>query len=241
MMVSMEAEANDPIDHHLTVEYCGESYMVKAGETFSIGREGDLVIDDNPYLHRQFLTLADHGDLFWLANAGSKLSATVSAVGGAMEAWLAPGAHFPLVVPATSVRFTAGTVMYELTLHLSDPPFSPAVGGLETHGATTMGIVRMTPDQHLLVVALSEHALRGDQGSNVALPPSAKVAERLGWSLTRYNRKLDNVCEKLSRAGVRGLRGSASDLASSRRSRLVEYALAVSLVSVDDLALLPPA
>ena len=73
----------------------------------------------------------------------------------------------------------------------------------------------------------------------MALPPSAKVAERLGWNLTRYNRKLDNVCEKLSRAGVRGLRGSVSDLASSRRARLVEYALAVSLVSVDDLALLP--
>jgi hypothetical protein len=225
--------------HRVTVDFCGEIHVVGPNESFSIGRDGDLVVDDNPYLHRLFLTISDHGDLFWLANAGSKLSATVAAVGGAMEAWLAPGAHFPLVFPLTSVRFTAGTVMYEFTLHLSDPPFSPTVGGMESIGATTMGIVRLTPDQHLLVVALAEHALRGDQGTGVTLPPSAKVAERLGWSLTRYNRKLDNVCEKLTRAGVRGLRGSVSDLASSRRARLVEYSLAVSLVSVEDLRLLP--
>ena len=239
MTASDIADEGGPTDHRVTVEFCGEVYLVGPDETFSIGRDGDLVVDDNPYLHRQFLTLTDHGDLFWLANSGSKLSATVSTVGGAMEAWLAPGARFPLVCPATSVRFTAGTVLYELTLHLSDPPFSPPVGIPESHGATTMGIVRLTPDQHLLIVALAEQALRGDQTSNVAMPPSSKVAERLGWNLTRYNRKLDNVCDKLTRAGVRGLRGSVSDLASSRRARLVEYALAVSLVTAADLALLP--
>jgi hypothetical protein len=34
------------------------------------------------------------------------------------------------------------------------------------------------------------------------LPTSAAAAQRLGWSITRFNRKLDNVCDKLDRQGV---------------------------------------
>jgi hypothetical protein len=62
------------------------------------------------------------------------------------------------------------------------------------------------------------------------------VAARLGWSTTKLTRKLDSVCSKLSKVGVRGLHGRPGELASSRRARLVEYALAVRLVTVDDLA-----
>jgi hypothetical protein len=61
---------------------------------------------------------------------------------------------------------------------------------------------------------------------------------RLGWKLTRFNRKLDNVCQKLAAQGVRGLHGAPGQLASSRRARLVEYAIAVRMVTRDDLVLL---
>ena len=47
--------------------------------------------------------------------------------------------------------------------------------------------------------------------------------------------KLDNVCEKLTRAGVRGLKGGVDRLATNRRARLVEYAVAVGLVTTGDL------
>ena len=40
----------------LRVEFCGEWYTVEEGAPFTIGRESDLTIDDNPYLHRTFLT-----------------------------------------------------------------------------------------------------------------------------------------------------------------------------------------
>jgi hypothetical protein len=53
--------------------------------------------------------------------------------------------------------------------------------------------------------------------------------------MTTFNRTLDNVCEKLDKIGVDGLRGGRGKLAVNRRARLVEYAVATRLVSADDL------
>ena len=50
---------------------------------------------------------------------------------------------------------------------------------------------------------------------------------RLGWTLTKFNRKLDNVCQKLARHGVRGLHGSAD--------RLVGYGINHQLVPGRDV------
>ena len=70
------------------------------------------------------------------------------------------------------------------------------------------------------------------------IPSSAAAAERLGWTLTRFNRKLDNVCQKLADAGTRGLHGGVGKLATNRKARLVEHALSTKLVTEGDLALL---
>jgi hypothetical protein len=70
------------------------------------------------------------------------------------------------------------------------------------------------------------------------IPTSAAAAQRLGWPVTTFNRKLDNVCERLDRFGIQGLRGGVGNLASNRKARLVEHALLVQLVTVDDLDLL---
>ena len=63
-------------------------------------------------------------------------------------------------------------------------------------------------------------------------------AARLGWSLPKFNRKLDHLCEKLHRAGVAGLHGGLGTGAADRRRRLVDHALEARLVTTDDLALL---
>ena len=60
----------------------------------------------------------------------------------------------------------------------------------------------------------------------------------MGWTLKKFEKKIDNVCDRLSNRGVRGLKGEAGNLAANRRARLVEYALAARLVTVEDLALL---
>lgn len=223
----------------LRVEFCGEWTMLAPGRSLTIGRDADLVVDENPYLHRRFLEIHDADGLWWLVNLGSQLSATVSDTDGRFQGWLAPGAHLPLVFSTVTVRFSAGPTTYELGLHLDTAPYERGLDDAPGDGQTTLGRVSFTQDQKLLVLALAEPALRPDGAAGrVQLPSSAAAAARLGWPITKFNRKLDNVCQKLKRAGVRGLHGGPDQLASDRRARLVEYALAVRLVTTDDLVLL---
>ena len=56
------------------------------------------------------------------------------------------------------------------------------------------------------VKALAEPVLRREGTGMSELPTSAAAAHRLGWSITRFNRKLDNVCDKLDQLGVSGMR-----------------------------------
>jgi hypothetical protein len=222
----------------LRIEFCGEWYDVAAPAEFTVGREGDLVIDDNPYLHRRFLHIAEDQGMWWLANVGTLLSATVSDGSGGVQAWLAPGARLPIVFPQLQVMFSAGSTTYDLTVHSDGEFYSSAAMHSGPAGVTTIGVVPLTTSQRLLVLALAERVLRGDSPGRGEIPSSADAARRLGWSITTFNRKLDNVCEKLDKVGVRGLRAGGGKLATNRRLRLVEYAVSSRMVSSEDLALL---
>lgn len=222
------------------VDFCGEVHDLDGSRAFTLGREGDLVIDDNPYLHRRFLRLELVDQLWWLSNLGSLLTATVADHDGLMQAWLAPGAQLPVVFPCTRVWFTAGPTTYELeiTMEPGEATFNPAVEEVVSTEGTTVGRTSFTPDQRLLVLALAEPVLRrGDRG-NGQIPSNVAAATRLGWTQTKFNRKLDNVCQKLVKHGVRGLHGDAQQLAANRRARLVEYAVAARLVTKEDLVVL---
>lgn len=220
------------------IEFCGERYRVEAGNVFTIGREADLVLDENLFLHRRFLRIHEQHGLWWLANVGSQLSATIADSTGVVQAWLAPGAQIPLVFPACSVWFTAGPTTYEIELTLGQALFSVLPPDVPTDGSTTYGRTSLTPEQRLLLIALAEPVLNRKVRGAVDTPTSAEAASRLGWTLTKFNRKLDNVCRKLELLGVQGLHGGPDRLATSRKSRLVEYALAARLVTEEDLPLL---
>ena len=220
------------------IDFCGETAPIVT-QPFTIGRDADLVLDDdNRHLHRHFLSVTQQQGIWLLANIGGQLTATVSDAGGRLEAFLGPGGVLPLVFEQTIVRFTAGPTTYEFSIVMPDPAFAAAAAEPSEHGDTTVGRVTMTPDQLRLIVAIAEPALRGDGRAATTLPSNQQVAQRLGWRLTRVNRKLDNVCQKLAAQGIRGLHGAPGQLASNRRARLVEYALAVRMISRDDLALL---
>jgi hypothetical protein len=223
------------------VEFCGERYELQAEQQFIVGRDGDLTVDDNPYLHRRFLQVDNHDSLWWLTNVGTQLTATVADQHGIMQAWLAPGARLPLTLDRFFVWFTAGPTTYEFEIVVSDPPFVPVSVEPAEAGSTTIGPKSLTPDQKLVIVALCEPVLRRGTRGAAAVPTSNAAAERLGWTLTKFNRKLDNVCAKLARGGVLGLHGGPERLAVNRRARLVEYALAARLVQVGDVGLLDPA
>lgn len=230
------------------IEFCGEVIAIDR-DPFVIGRDADLALEaENRHLHRRFLSVSARHGLWMLRNIGSQLTATVSDVEGRLQAFLAPGAVIPLVFEATLVRFTAGPTTYEFTIRLAEPPFTGSAldqaipgstpAGAASHGDTTVSRVSVTPDQLRLVLALAEPVLRGEGRATSTLRSNRDVARRLGWTLPRFNRKLDNLCQLLAAHGVRGLHGGPGHLASNRRARLVEYALAVRMVTRDDLALL---
>ena len=222
----------------LKIEFCGEWYEVASPNDFHIGRESDLVIDDNPYLHRRFLRIYEDFGMWWLANVGTLLSATVTDSTGQVQAWLAPGARLPIVFPQMQVLFSAGSTTYEFTIHSDNDYYSTAAAAGVGGGETTISPVALTTTQRLLIVSLAENVLRQDSPGRGEIPSSTDAAARLHWSMTTFNRKLDNVCDKLDKTGVQGLRGGKSNLATNRRQRLVEYAVATRLVSKDDLYLL---
>ncbi|WP_214467956.1 hypothetical protein [Microbacterium flavescens] len=222
----------------LTVEFAGEAFTVGPDAVFTVGREGDLAIDDNLFLHRHFLTIENVQGLWLLSNVGTRLAATVTDSGGRVQAWLAPGARLPLVFAATAVIFSAGPTTYELTISVAEPAFRETQQLEHDDGLSTIGDVPLTHSQRVMILALAEPVLRREGTGMSELPTSAQAAERLGWTLTRFNRKLDNVCDKLDRIGVPGLRGGVRSYATNRRVRLVEHAIAARLVTRDDLPLL---
>jgi hypothetical protein len=228
----------------VTIDFCGETYeLVGEKDELTIGREADLVIDDNRFLHRRFLRIYQEGGMWWVANVGSQLSATLADQEGMVQAWLSPGARLPLVFARYSVWFTAGPTTYEFDIAVDSASYVVVAPdpGADVSGGTTFGRTTLTPDQRLLLVALAEPALRRRGRGAVNAPTSAEAAARLGWAVTKFNRKLDNVCQKLERLGVRGLHGGPERLATDRKSRLVEYALSARLVSAADLTLLDSA
>ena len=227
----------------LAIEFAGEWFRPsEEGAPFDIGREGDLAIDDNPYLHRRFLRIAREDGIWWLSNVGSLISATVCDAGGGVQSWIPPGNRLPMVFPTTSIVFTAGPTTYEITAQLDDAPYHEIRSEEDDDsGATTIGAISFTKSQKQLIVSLAEPMLRREGTGLSEIPSSASAARRLGWASTRFNRKLDNVCEKLDRIGVKGLRGGPGALATNRRARLVEYAVASRLVTQADLPLLDEA
>jgi hypothetical protein len=224
------------------VEFCGEVFELPEDRPWFLGRSGDLVIDDNPFLHRQFLGLGRDAGLWWLSNVGSQLAATLSDPEGLLQAWLSPGARIPVTMPRTVVRFTAGSTSYDLDILLDDPPYDAVASTDPLRGEveTTTGRVSFTRDQLLLVLVLAEPRLRAEGREPSVLPTTPSAAERLAWTEKKFERKLDNVCDKLANLGVRGLRGDAGRLAANRRARLVEYAVGARLVTRSDLSALPP-
>ncbi|XBH20682.1 hypothetical protein V5R04_10620 [Jonesiaceae bacterium BS-20] len=222
----------------LQLEYCGEWFTPDVSVPFDIGREADLTIDDNPYLHRKFLRISAEDGIWWLYNVGSLLSATVCDTGGGVQSWLSPGNRIPILFRSTTIVFTAGPTTYEILANLNSEVFeSHQVAAPET-GEQTIGLITFTQSQKQLIVALCEPMLRREGTGFTEIPSTVDAASRLGWAVTRFNRKLDNVCDKLDRIGVKGLRGGPKQLATNRRARLVEYAVTTRLVTAADLALL---
>ena len=249
MVADSGASSPTGAGHDLVVEFVGDERVLSPGDELTFGRSADLVIDENRYLHRLIGRFTWANGMWWLVNTGSSIALRLADARGPSYAKVAPGATVPLAYETAVLTFEAGGRPYELHLELLvDTPWFDvdpgaaghvAAGAVDLEATTTAGSLPLNDEQRLLLVALCEPWL--DDSSANELPTNRQIAARLGWTITKYNRKLDWLCQKYASAGVSGLRGSSDLLARDRRVRLVEHALDTGVVTAADLSRLPGA
>lgn len=226
----------------LTIDFIGEITEVVEGQQLTFGRTADIAVDDaNPYLHRIVGRFFSHAGAWWVENLGSAVALTLARADGT-AVQLAPrieGQPAPVsVIPhgSFSLRFEAGAGVYELvgrsTAAPVPPPRPSAVDGVDT---VTFGAIPLTDEERALVIELVRPIFGDPAAGPDQLRPNREIATTLGWSTSKFNRKLDYLCARLARAGVRGMQGGRGAEASNRRWRLVEHAIRMRMITADDL------
>jgi hypothetical protein len=225
----------------LYLDFCGEDHSLDPGGSLTFGRAGELEIDDNPYMHRIVGRFVDRDGVWCLENLGRTIVVTVRDAGGPSSAVIAPGSTTALVHGEFVCTFRAGPTRYELSGGLGDYEWATDLlgpAGAEGTATVDWGRVELNEDQHLLLLAMCEQRLRDPSAVDAPVLSNRQGATRLGWSVTKFNRKLDHLCEKLGRAGVPDVHGGIGANAFDRRRHLVEHALTVRLVAANELHLL---
>jgi len=220
----------------VTIE--GQSVEINDSGTDGVifGRDAVLDIDSNPFLHRHTGRFIDASGIWWVENLSTGSSMRVSS--GGFAALLPAGARLALTHERSRIEFTAGPCHYELIVD-QDGPIPP----LSQPSDTDVGLVtrdpieiELTDEQRLLVVILAEDRLRS-LGRSGVMPRHEEAAERLGWNVTKFNRKLDYLCQRVHRACIEGMRPTGRR-ANARRTRLVDYLIDTGQITADDLVLL---
>lgn len=233
--------SNNSSPGRLYLEFCGEDHTLSPGDSLSFGRTADLIIDENPYMHRVIGRFVDSGSHWCVQNLGKSIAFTIKDAVSSSSALVAPHSTAAVLYGEFTCRFVAGPTKYELSGALEGFEWeTDLLGEAGLSGTQTMdwGRVELNDDQRLLLLAMCEHRLLNPQTEQVQPASNRHGAQRLGWSLTKFNRKLDHLCEKLHRAGIPNVHGGLGANAMDRRSHLIEHALQVRLVSANDLHLL---
>ena len=221
----------------LKVDFVGEVHNLGPDDTLEFGRGADLDIDSNPYLHRRVGRFEHRSGYWFLVNVGRSIHIVVIDSETLSQATVAPGRDLALTFTPATVRFRAGRSTYEILVEGRSPEPSRVDESRDAFDTLTVSGIPLTPSQRLLIISLAEPTLR-EPTAGLRIPASRQAAARLRWPITKFNRKLDNVCSKLAKAGVSSLHGAPGALASGRRRSLVEFALQSGLVTADDLTLI---
>lgn len=221
----------------LTVRFVDEERVIEPDGDLIFGRGAELDIDSNPFLHRRMGRFVCTEGMWWIENLSSWTPLSVT--GGRSATSVGVDGRVTLVHPESIISFEAGSCRYEIRALLERSTTVPKLDddGFEDRTATIRATdLPLTDEQLLMVVALAEGRLR-DPFSRRALPKNRCVANRLGWTLAKFNRKLDYLCQKLTRAGVKGLMAT-DGRSTDRRERVIDHLLASGQLTFDHLELL---
>lgn len=227
----------------MTVGFAGTTTVLDREAELTFGRDADLEIDSNPFLHRRLGHFSWRRGTWWIANIGSAIPLEVCDLNSSSRVTVSPGTSSPIAFERSIMRFQAGRAVYELELETALVGSSTSLdqewasGDLAGVPTVTASGVALNREQRLLLVTLAEKRLRDWGLGRSELPTNREAADRLGWTITKFNRKLDNLCIKFDKLGIAGLKGDLGALAGNRREKLVEHVLIVGLISTDDLGL----
>ncbi len=230
-----------PDNNALVINFEGVASTFEPTEQADFGRGARIDIDDNPYLHRRLGRFTFQDRWWWLQNLGTNIVLQLIDPETGAASRIPPGTQGVLLHQHSVIRFEAGRVRYELIADQAHRPPRPADPEPPQGDPPTIDLTEppINDEQRLLLLHLCEARLRDPFGL-LELPSNQEIADRLGWSLRKLNRKLDWLCDRLARQGVAGVKDPMGR-ATRRRDRLVEYAVNSGLVTFDDLRDLDPA
>lgn len=227
----------------LWVEFIDEAYEVDPADGLTFGRGATLVVDDaNPFMHRVVGVFVWSRSGWWVRNEARTAPLRVSSTTGKQV--VVPPGDSTLLDGAGAVGFEAGASNYELEYRVDEDPRPDGepladAAALDDDGAAEtrdFAPLRLNDEQRALLALLCEPKLREPTSDRHSLPSNAEVAHRLGWTLRKFDRKLDYICRRLADQGLRGVRGVRGDEAGDRRSVVVDHVVRTGLITGRDLS-----
>jgi hypothetical protein len=227
------------VDDHqgLEVTFIDEIYSPNDSRCLSFGRDADITVDGaNAYMHRRVGSFLHHDGAWWVRNDG-RTSEILVVTNSGTRIILDPGASQVLSGTSGLVRFPAGGLSYEIEYAMDRTAGPPTTVTAELARGETLefGALRLNDEQRRMLAALAEPQLRDPAADGHHMPTNAEIAHRLGWSLRKFDRKLDYICRRLDEQGVRGVRGRQGDQATDRRRVVVDHVVRTGLISAEDL------
>lgn len=199
---------------------------MRAERSVTFGRDADLELDSNPFLHRRTGAFVRAGDAWWIHNVGSKLHLTVVAADGT-RVELPPGTRHAIAHGTGLVRIVAGRATYEINYLLDDEPPMPADDLLEPPDDGTLTVqvdLALTPREIDFLVTFARPALLG---LAEPMPTYAEVASTWDVSPKTLDNSLQSIKRKFRAAKLVRDQGLDS---------VVQVAIQHSLITRDDLA-----
>lgn len=229
--------------HQLPELYIGHAAggeVIPPDRTFTIGRQGDLLIgEDNPFMHRVLLEIAVINNRWHIANASQHYRVYITDDSGSL---------LHTIMPLTSTFVDWEFFLIDIRIQDQRYVLDAECCGQEGHSrrssrtprtySATWKVESLDEDVKVAVVALAEETLKtGDLG---ALKTFSEGTRRLGWEShpKRMEKRIEKLCSELAARGVEGLAGTNARMAVNRRISAIQYCLETRLITAEDLGLI---